>query len=85
MPIEAIEDFQEIIAVSNPSIKDSRGYYALRVAGNSMMDEGIFDGDIVIIKKQSAAENGQTVVAIIDDNEATLKNISRKWKIQAST
>ena len=78
MPIEAIEDFQEIIAVSNPRIKDSRGYYALRVAGNSMMDEGIFDGDIVIIKKQSAAENGQTVVAIIDDNEATLKKIYRE-------
>ena len=59
MPIEAIEDFQEIIAVSNPSIKDSRGYYALRVAGNSMMDEGIFDGDIVIIKNNQPQRMGR--------------------------
>lgn len=43
-----------------------------------MIDEGIYDGDIVIIKKQSVAENGQTVVAIIDDNEATLKKIYRE-------
>jgi DNA (cytosine-5)-methyltransferase 1 len=43
-----------------------------------MIDEGIFDGDVVIIKKQSSAENGQTVVAIIDDNEATLKKIYRE-------
>ncbi len=84
-PIEAIEDFQDTIAVSNPSIKDSRGYYALKVAGDSMIDEGIFDGDIVVIKKQSVAENGQTVVAIIDDNEATLKKIYRekgKFRLQ---
>lgn len=43
-----------------------------------MIDEGIFDGDIVIIKKQSVAENGQTVVAIIDDNQATLKKLYRE-------
>jgi DNA (cytosine-5)-methyltransferase 1 len=43
-----------------------------------MIEEGIFDGDIVIIKKQSVAENGQTVVAIIDDNEATLKKLYRE-------
>lgn len=83
--IEAIEDFQDTIAVLNPNIKDSKGYYALRVAGNSMIDEGIFDGDIVIIKKQSVAENGQTVVAIIDDNQATLKKLYRekgKFRLQ---
>ena len=55
-----------------------KDYYALKVDGNSMIDEGIFDGDIVIIKKQSVSENGQTVVAIIDDNKATLKKLYRE-------
>lgn len=77
-PIEAIENFQENIAVFNPAIKNKKDYYALQVVGNSMIEEGIFDGDTVIIKKQSSAENGQTVVAIIDDNEATLKKIYRE-------
>ena len=77
-PIEAIENFQESISVSNPAIKNSKGFYALRVSGNSMIGEGIFDGDIVVIKKQSVAENGQTVVAIIDDNQATLKKLYRE-------
>jgi len=84
-PIEAIEDYQDTIAVSNPNIKDSNGHYALKVSGNSMLEEGIFDGDIVIIKKQSVAENGQTVVAIIDDNQATLKKLYRengKFRLQ---
>ncbi|MDP2741556.1 MAG: transcriptional repressor LexA, partial [bacterium] len=68
-PIEAIEEnIRESISVLNPTIKNSKDYYALRVIGNSMMGEGIFDGDIVVIKKQSVAENGQTVVAIIDGN-----------------
>ncbi len=43
-----------------------------------MIDEGIFDGDIVVIKKQSVADNGQTVVAIIDENQATLKKLYRE-------
>jgi DNA (cytosine-5)-methyltransferase 1 len=85
MPIEAIEDFQETIAISSPGIENPKNYYALRVIGDSMIDEGIFDGDLVIIKKQSVAENGQTVVAIIDDNEATLKKLYReknKFRLQ---
>lgn len=77
-PIEAIENIEDTISLINPSIKKSEGYYALRVVGESMIDEGIFDGDIVVIKKQSVAENGQTVVAIIDDNEATLKKLYRE-------
>jgi DNA (cytosine-5)-methyltransferase 1 len=77
-PIEAIEDVGDTISVVNPNIKTSEGHYALRVVGNSMINEGIFDGDIVVIKKQSVAENGQTVVAIIDNNEATLKKLYRE-------
>lgn len=77
-PIEAIENIEDSISLVNPSIKTAEGYYALRVAGDSMIDEGIFNGDIVVIKKQSVAENGQTVVAIIDDNQATLKKLYRE-------
>ena len=77
-PIEAIEGVEDTVSIINPSIKTSEGYYALRVVGESMINEGIFDGDIVVIKKQSVAENGQTVVAIIDDNEATLKKLYRE-------
>ncbi len=76
--IEAVENIEDTISIINANIKTSEGYYALRVVGESMIDEGIFDGDIVVIKKQSVAENGQTVVAIIDDNEATLKKIYRE-------
>lgn len=79
-PLEAIEAVDSTVSVVNPSIKSSKDHYALRVIGDSMIEDGIFDGDIVIIKKQSVAENGQTVVAIIDDNEATLKRLYRKGK-----
>ena len=75
-PIEAIENPTECIEVNN--LPQVGNFYALRVAGDSMIDEGIFDGDIVVIKKQVSAENGQTVVAIIDDNQATLKKIYRE-------
>lgn len=77
-PIEAIEEHRETIRVAQKEIGKFNNYYALRVKGESMIEEGIFDNDIVIIKKQSSAENGQTVVAIIDDNEATLKKIYRE-------
>lgn len=77
-PIEAVEVQNETIAVSQLDVRKDGNYYALRVQGDSMIDEGIFNGDIVVIKQQSVAENGQTVVAIIDDNEATLKKIYRE-------
>ena len=77
-PIEAIENREDFISLVDPSIQNSKDYYALRVVGESMIDEGIFNGDIVVIKKQSVAENGQTIVAIIDDNEATLKKLYRE-------
>jgi len=77
-PIEAIEMRGETVMIATSAVHKAGNYYALRVRGDSMIDEGIFDGDIVVIKKQSVAENGQTVVAIIDDNEATLKKIYRE-------
>ena len=77
-PIEAIETFGETITVSKDEVGKYGKNYALRVQGSSMIDEGIFDGDIVVIRKQEFADNGQTVVAIIDDNEATLKKLYRE-------
>ncbi len=76
-PIEAIElsDQQEIAVADLPKYGE---FYALKVKGDSMIDDGIYDGDTVIIKKQTSAQNGQTVVAIIDDNQATLKKIYRE-------
>ncbi len=84
-PLEAIEYDAGSVFVSSALIDNPKDYYALRVKGDSMIEDGIFDGDIVVIKKQSVAENGQTVVAIIDDNEATLKRIYKekgKFRLQ---
>ncbi len=81
-PIEAIEEVATHIDVSNLPKGD---FYALQVKGNSMIDDGIFDGDIVVIKKQTSAQNGQTVVAVIDDNQATLKKLYKedgKFRLQ---
>lgn len=77
-PIEVVEIEEGSVSVVDENFKNAKDYYALKVIGDSMVDEGIYDGDIVVIKKQSVAENGQTVVAIIDDNEATLKKIYRE-------
>src|SRR3989344_5445007 len=63
-PIEAIED-KETIAVPKDKLPKSGEFYALRVIGNSMIDENINDGDVVLVKQQSVADNGQKVVALI--------------------
>ena len=77
-PIEAIETPDDTIVVTRNEIGKSGNHYALRVQGNSMIDEGIFDGDVVVLRQQQTADNGQIVVAIINENEATLKKIYRE-------
>jgi repressor LexA len=75
-PIEAIE--QSTTIDIPPSMIDGRGeVYCLEVSGNSMIDEHICDRDIVVIKKQDSAEDGQIVVALLDDGNATLKRYRR--------
>ncbi len=76
-PIEAIEN-PEIITIPKIQLSKYGEYYALKVQGDSMINDGIFDGDMVIVKKQKTADNGQTVVAIIDENEATLKRLYKE-------
>ena len=76
-PIEAIQN-KETIAVPQNRLPRSGEFYALRVIGNSMIDENINDGDIILVKQQSVAENGQKVVALIDNYEATLKKFYKE-------
>jgi len=76
-PIEAIEE-KEIISVQQKLLLRSGEHFALRVKGDSMIDEGIFNGSIVIIRKQPTVENGETAVALINGNEVTLKKIYRE-------
>ena len=72
-PIEAITGSFEQISVPNYLINNKEEHYTLEVNGDSMIDEGIFDGDIVIICKTNFAKTGDIVVALIDENEVTLK------------
>jgi len=68
----------ESISISKNSISRPGEHYALKVAGESMIGEGIFDGDVVVVKKQSSAQNGETVVALINNDEVTLKKIYKE-------
>ena len=72
-PIEAITGSFEQISVPNYLINNKDEHFSLEVSGDSMVDAGIFDGDLVIIRKTEAANSGDIVVALIDQNEVTLK------------
>ena len=76
-PIEALRDQSNTVGI--PASLLSKGeHYALEVAGDSMIDAGIFDGDTVVIERCETAENGSIVVALIDDAEVTLKRLRRR-------
>ena len=77
LPIEALRDGGTQIEVPM-ALLGSGEHYALEVAGDSMIDAGILDGDTVIIRRGETAENGQIVVALVDDNEVTLKRLRRR-------
>jgi repressor LexA len=79
MPIEALQMNENGQQVEVPMAMLGGGeHYALEVAGDSMVDAGIWDSDIVIIRKGDTAENGQIVVALVDENEVTLKRLRRR-------
>ena len=74
MPILAIENIEEYLTLPQSMLgKDE--VFCLRVQGESMIDAGILDGDIVVLRQQDTAENGEIVVAMTPDDEATLKRI----------
>ena len=76
-PIEAINDLSQNIAVPK-SLLGQGDHYALQVEGDSMMEAGIFDGDTAIIKKCENAENGTIVVALVENEEVTLKKLRKR-------
>ena len=76
-PIEAIET-QETIAVSTNMIVNAANTYVLKVKGNSMIDDGILDGDYVVIERNPSPKNGDIVVALLDNQYATLKRFYRE-------
>ncbi len=77
LPIEAIRDAASQIEVPMAMLGTGE-HYALEVSGDSMIDAGILDGDTVIIRRGETAENGQIVVALVDENEVTLKRLRRR-------
>ena len=77
LPIEAIEAGENSLFVSRFLTKGSDSFI-LEIKGESMVDAGINDGDFAIIKKQSTANNGEIVVALTDENEATLKRFRKR-------
>jgi len=77
-PIEAIENDLASVMVSPDMVSKSKRCFVLQVKGSSMIDEGIMDGDYVVLKQQETAENGQIVVALIDEGFATLKKFYKE-------
>jgi repressor LexA len=77
LPIEALRDTNTYIDMPMAML-GSGEHYALEVAGDSMIEAGILDGDTVVIRKDETAENGQIVVALVDENEVTLKRLRRR-------
>jgi repressor LexA len=73
----ALQQEEQTIAIS-PDLLGPGDHFALQVRGDSMIDAGILDGDIVLIRRCEQAENGAIVVALVDDQEATLKRLRRK-------
>lgn len=83
VPIEAIQDVSHHVAVPGSMLSGKGQHYALEVKGDSMIEAGINDGDIVVIREQNTAENGDIVVALVDDAEATLKRFRRRGSMIA--
>ena len=77
-PIEALRDQSTTVGVSASMLSRGGEHYALEVSGDSMIEAGILDGDTVIIRRSDTADNGAIVVALIDNEEVTLKRLRRR-------
>ena len=78
VPIEAISEVSHHVAVPGSMLAGRGQHYALEVKGDSMIEAGINDGDIVVIREQTTADNGDIVVALVEGLEATLKRFRRR-------
>ena len=76
-PIEAISEVSHTVAVPSSMLSSAGKHFALEVKGDSMIDAGINDGDIVVIREQPTANNGDIVVALVEEHEATLKKFRK--------
>lgn len=73
LPITAVENIEEYIPIPRNRTSADENLFVLTIEGDSMIEAGIFDGDLVIVKQQNTAENGEIVVAMTEDDEATVK------------
>lgn len=78
VPIEAISEVSHQVAVPGSMLSAAGSHFALEVKGDSMIDLGINDGDVVVIRETETAQNGDIVVALVDEQEATLKRFQRR-------
>ncbi len=78
VPIEAISQVSHNVAVPGQMLSGNHQHYALEVKGDSMIDAGINDGDVVVIREGATANNGEIVVALVEGQEATLKRYRRQ-------
>ena len=77
-PIEAISEVSHHVAVPGQMLAANAQHYALEVKGDSMVNAGIHEGDVVVVRRQSVAETGDIVVALVEGHEATLKRFRRQ-------
>lgn len=77
-PIEAIEQPDEYFSLPAYLLPNNKEVFTLKVSGNSMINAGIFDGDVVIVERKNTARNGEIVVAMTDENEVTLKTFYKE-------
>lgn len=77
-PIEAIENPDEFFSLPAYLVPNNKEVFTLKVSGESMINAGILDGDIIIVQKQNVARNGEIVVAMNDENEVTLKTFYKE-------
>jgi len=77
VPIEAINQMTHSVAVPGGMLSGNGQHYALEVKGDSMIEAGINDGDVVVIRETNVADDGDIVVALVEDSEATLKRFKR--------
>lgn len=80
MPIEALADESEYVSVPYEMVANGK-FYALKIEGDSMVEAGILNGDTAIIRRQEQARNGQIVVALVNNSEATLKKLHKDGEV----
>ncbi|MEN2766355.1 transcriptional repressor LexA [Ornithinibacillus xuwenensis] len=78
VPITAVENIEEFVPIPSSSAGPDENLFVLVIDGESMIEAGILDGDMVIVKQQNTAQNGDIVVAMTEDNEATVKRFFKE-------